>query len=269
MSQLSFFDVDLSQSVEKTSPVTVERPSQPLNIAEKTVEKVSLVTAKPTPNRDFHKEFIQLFNQTARSHSRLAVFRDFIHVAAISLENSVKQCAELEQTYFSVIARYERSDLDVFAKLLALCVQALDHQATDFLGAVFMALELGEGAWGQFFTPFHVSQLMSDLITGDCGAVIEKNGYISVCEPTCGAGGMVIACANSVLQQGYNPQTHMIAVCTDIDEVAARMCYVQLALLGIPAIVNIGNSLTLEVRQTLYTPMLMLNSFRFKSFLTA
>ena len=46
----------------------------------------------------------------------------------------------------------------------------------------------------------------------------------------------------------------MIAVCTDIDEVAARMCYVQLALLGIPAIVNIGNSLTLDVRQTLHTP---------------
>ena len=82
-------------------------------------------------------------------------------------------------------------------------------------------------------------------------------------------GGMVIACANSVLQQGYNPQMQIIAVCTDIDEVAARMCYVQLALLGIPAIVNIGNSLTLDVRQTLYTPMLMLNSFRFKSFLTA
>ncbi len=47
------------------------------------------------------------------------------------------------------------------------------------------------------------------------------------------------------------------------------MCYVQLALLGIPAIVNIGNSLTLDVLQTLYTSMLMLNSFRFKSFLTA
>ncbi|HEF8783819.1 TPA: hypothetical protein QH450_000699 [Providencia alcalifaciens] len=60
----------------------------------------------------------------------------------------------------------------------------------------------------------------------------------------------------------------MIAVCTDIDEVAARMCYLQLALLGVPAIVNIGNSLTL-VRQTLHTPMLMLNPLRFKSFLHA
>lgn len=268
MSQLSFFDVDLSQSVKIEPPVTVDSPSKRHTRTEKTGEKVNLTTVSPNSNRDFYKEFIQLFNQTARYHSRLDVFRDFIHVAAISLENSVKKCEELEQTYFKVIARYERADLDLFAKLLAICVNALDQQATDFLGTVFMSLELGEGAWGQFFTPFHVSQMMSDITIGDCSAIIEENGYISVCEPTCGAGGMVIACANSILNQGYNPQTQMIAVCTDIDEVAARMCYVQLALLGIPAIVNIGNSLTLDVRQKLYTPMLMLNPFRFKFFLT-
>ncbi|WP_257644854.1 N-6 DNA methylase [Providencia stuartii] len=268
MSQLSFFDVDLSQTAKTQSPVIVESSNQRHAKAKTTSEKVNLTMGDPNLNRDFHKEFIQTFNQTARYHSRIEVFRDFIHVAAISLENSVKQCPELEQTYFKVIARYERADLELFVKLLAICVNALDQRATDFLGAVFMSLELGEGAWGQFFTPFHISQLMANLIIGDCSTIIEKNGYISVSEPTCGAGGMVIACANSVLQQGYNPQTHMIAVCTDIDEVAARMCYVQLALLGIPAIVNIGNSLTQDVRQTLYTPMLMLNSFRFKPFLT-
>lgn len=269
MSQLSFFDVDLSQPVKTPSPIISGSSSKIDTKTDKTVEKATLAMASTKSKRDFHTEFIQLFNQTARYHSRLDVFRDFIHVAAISLENSVKQCPELEQTYFNVIARYESADLDVFAKLMAICVNALDSQATDFLGELFMSLELGEGAWGQFFTPFHISQLMANLIIGDCSTIIEQNGYISVSEPTCGAGGMVIACANSVLQQGYNPQMQMIAVCTDIDEIAARMCYVQLALLGIPAIVNIGNSLTLDVRQTLYTPMLMLNSFRFKSFLTA
>lgn len=186
MSQLSFFDVDLSQSPKIEPPVTEDSPSKEHMKAEITGEKVNLTTVSTKSNRDFHTEFIQLFNQTARYHSRLDVFRDFIHVAAISLENSVKQCPELEQTYFKVIARYERVDLDAFAKLLALCVNALDHQATDFLGAVFMALELGEGAWGQFFTPFHVSQLMSDMTIGNCGAIIEKNNYISACEPTCG-----------------------------------------------------------------------------------
>lgn len=49
-----------------------------------------------------------------------------------------------------------------------------------------MSLELGEGTWRQFFMPFHISQLMANLIIGDYSTIIEKNGYISVSEPTCG-----------------------------------------------------------------------------------
>ncbi|USR67187.1 hypothetical protein NFC79_21010 (plasmid) [Providencia stuartii] len=168
MSQLSFFDVDLSQPVKTPNPIISGSLSKIDTKTDKTVEKATLTMASTKSKRDFHTEFIQLFNQTARYHSRLDVFRDFIHVAAISLENSVKQCPELEQTYFNVIARYERVDLDAFAKLLALCVNALDHQATDFLGAVFMSLELGEGAWGQFFTRHFISasswQILSSVI---------------------------------------------------------------------------------------------------------
>ncbi|HHR6069586.1 TPA: N-6 DNA methylase [Providencia alcalifaciens] len=111
----------------------------------------------------------------------------------------MKQCPELEQTYFKVIARYEKEDLNAFAKLLAICVNALDHQATDFLGELFMTLELGDGRWGQFFTPFQMSQLMAELILGDCRSHIEQKGDISVCEPTCGTGGMVVACANVLI----------------------------------------------------------------------
>ncbi|MGP0897066.1 SAM-dependent DNA methyltransferase, partial [Serratia sp. CY83726] len=40
----------------------------------------------------------------------------------------------------------------------------------------------------------------------------------------------------------------------DIDPVAARMCYIQLSLLGIPARVVIGNSLTLKYQREMYTP---------------
>ncbi|WP_273818533.1 hypothetical protein [Providencia rettgeri] len=49
-----------------------------------------------------------------------------------------------------------------------------------------MSLELGEGTWRQFFMPLHISQLMANLIIGDYSTIIEKNGYISVSEPTCG-----------------------------------------------------------------------------------
>lgn len=40
----------------------------------------------------------------------------------------------------------------------------------------------------------------------------------------------------------------------DVDQTAAYMAYIQLTLLHIPATVVVGNSLTLEVRETYYTP---------------
>lgn len=35
----------------------------------------------------------------------------------------MKQCADLKNTYFKAIEHYEKVDLDLFADLLALCVQ--------------------------------------------------------------------------------------------------------------------------------------------------
>jgi hypothetical protein len=46
----------------------------------------------------------------------------------------------------------------------------------------------------------------------------------------------------------------MTAAAQDIDAKAARMTYVQLALLGVPAVVVTGNTLTLEERERWYTP---------------
>ncbi|MGH5832872.1 N-6 DNA methylase, partial [Serratia marcescens] len=83
---------------------------------------------------------------------------------------------------------------------------------------------------------------------------LENEPYITLSEPTCGAGGMVIAFAKVMLARGYNPQTQLRADCVDIDPVAARMCYIQLSLLGIPARVVIGNSLTLKYQREMYTP---------------
>ena len=46
------------------------------------------------------------------------------------------------------------------------------------------------------------------------------------------------------------------------------MTYLQLSLLGIAAKVQLGDSLTLKVKETLYTPMFFINGFyrRLKEF---
>lgn len=73
---------------------------------------------------------------------------------------------------------------------------------------------------------------------------IDENKKLSLCEPTCGSGGMVIAAAQVLQEKGINYQRVLDVVCQDLDWTAVYMCYVQLSLLGVKAIVVQGNTLS-------------------------
>ncbi|HFD0718464.1 TPA: N-6 DNA methylase, partial [Salmonella enterica subsp. enterica serovar Saintpaul] len=85
-----------------------------------------------------------------------------------------------------------------------------------------------------------------------------ERDFITVSDPACGAGGMIVAMAEAMLEAGFNPQKQMMVYCVDIDPVAAMMCYIQLSLMGIPAIVATGNSLTVAIKREMATPMFVL-----------
>jgi hypothetical protein len=87
----------------------------------------------------------------------------------------------------------------------------------------------------------------------DVKAIIEREGFVSLMEPAVG-GAMVIACAQALQDMGINYQQHMHVTAVDVDERVAHMAYVQFSLLHIPAIVVVGNSLSLDVRGVWYTP---------------
>ena len=67
---------------------------------------------------------------------------------------------------------------------------------------------------------------------------------ITISDPCCGAGCLLIACANEAKRVGINYQEKMVFYAQDIDRIAALMCYIQLSLLGCKAYIKIGNSLT-------------------------
>lgn len=63
----------------------------------------------------------------------------------------------------------------------------------------------------------------------------------------CGGGAMLIAAANAVkkalVDTGYNWQDKCLFVGQDLDGIAAKMCYIQLSLLGCAGFVKIGDTL--------------------------
>lgn len=204
---------------------------------------------------DLHQsEFVSLFRTIARQKHRYEVFKDFVTMSAISLHNSIAVSDELEQQYLQIINSYDKKDQLKFCELFSHVVMGLEARYCDFLGDVFMALELGSGDKGQFFTPYSVSQMMAKVQFGAVCKHLESRPFITVSEPACGAGGMIIAMAETMKEEGFNPQTQMFVHCMDIDHVACMMSYIQLSLLGIPAEVVTGNTLSLEWTSIIRTP---------------
>jgi type I restriction-modification system DNA methylase subunit len=80
----------------------------------------------------------------------------------------------------------------------------------------------------------------------DVDETIRREGFVTVSDPASGAAGMIVAYAEYLLEAGYNPSEHMFGSCIDIDPVAADMAFIQLSLLGIPAEVVTGNTLTMQ-----------------------
>ena len=201
----------------------------------------------------YKHDFINLFNEIAPDKRRHTVFQDFVEMASYSLHNVFIWSKEFEESYLSIAQRYKAEDLISMSKLLALTIVGLEHSPGDFLGDVYMALKLGDSQRGHFFTPFTVASMMAKMTLHDIEALVKKNGFLTVSEPACGAGCMAIAQALAFQQAGYDLETQFFIQCVDIDPVATAMCFIQLTVMGIPAEIVTGNSLTLEFGKVMRT----------------
>ena len=210
------------------------------------------------------KAFLSLFSQTARYHRRHQVFEDFISCSVIALENRLQFCEKREQKYLRIVSRYEKPDVENMAHLLAHVVNGLEVAPGDFLGRVFMQLEMGDKYRAQFFTPWSVGVMMARMQLGNVDDNFRDKPFITLSEPACGAGCMVLAFASVLREAGYSPHRYLWVSATDIDPLAAGMAYIQFSLCGIAGEVVIGNALNDERRRVLLTPAHYLGNWLYR-----
>lgn len=192
------------------------------------------------------KEFLTIFQELCRSRQPWQVWADTITVMACSLANVVDKTeprhSDREKEYADCIKRL--GGVEKPANLFAIVVEALERNPDqDFLGSLYMDLELGNHWKGQFFTPYNISRMMAEMTLENCQKQIDKEGWISVCDPTVGGGTMLISAANTIRRQKVNYQNHVLFVGQDIDRIVAMMAYIQISLLGCPGYLVVGNSL--------------------------
>ena len=173
------------------------------------------------------------------------VWDDLMYMSAAALSQPCQWVQAREDEYMRRINRYPENLQPLFPQMFAEIALAFEQEGfNDILGSMYMELELGNHWRGQFFTPYYVCLMMSKIICGNPKGEIKKNGFISVNDPTCGGGAMLIAAAQYCFEQEVNYQKNVLFVGQDIDLVVARMCFIQLSLLGCSGYVIIGNSLT-------------------------
>ena len=208
--------------------------------------------ADPT-NREGHSAFLKTLRTIAPHKHRYDVFRDFVILAATSLHNSTHKDEAREAEYLQVIAGYSAEDQQLFPKLLGQLIQLLDPTPADVLGPIYLELDVANRDQGQFFTPPDVSYLMAKMTWGEELANCDRP-FITLGEPACGAGGMVLAFVRIMIENGQNPAEKLWVQCIDVDRLAALMCYVQLTLWNVPGEVIVGNTISWQHREIWYTP---------------
>lgn len=201
---------------------------------------------------DRKKDIIKAIKSISGKYSEYEIFTDWIRCCSLSISNSC-QCArdnilghkhdavweERERMYLDTIRKYSQEEGKLFVSMLGMLCETMEENPSDVLGEIYMQSGMGSKAAGQFFTPFHLS-----LATAKLSLEGIEDEVIRINEPSCGGGGMIIAVAVALKEQGRDYQHCMKVVAQDLDWKGVYMCYLQLSLLGIDAICVQGSTLT-------------------------
>lgn len=171
------------------------------------------------------------------------VFYDWCTCMAMAFQNScdLMKSSEIykqrEELYLNAINQYSEEEKEKLYEMTGRLTLAFDDEISDYLGGIYMEAGCGNKYVGQFFTPFHLSELTAKL--GIDGT--DKDYHMN--EPSCGGGAMILATAKVLNDYGINFQKRLKVVAQDLDWLGVYMTYIQCSILGIDAIVVQGDTL--------------------------
>jgi hypothetical protein len=186
-------------------------------------------------------DFRKILERISHRHDSRRVFEAFTCFAACALAVQTREAEYLEE-----VKRWEKSDMGLFAEALAALVSEMESRPfEDIIGSHYMEFALSQKGqqWnGEFHTPKPICDLMAQITLGD-PAALPAEGSITVCEPACGAGAMILSLAQ-VCPPEIRRRLRVTAI--DVSRIACDMTFINTTLWGVPTRVIHGNSLSLE-----------------------
>lgn len=219
-------------------------------------------------------EIMKLITNGSYSVSQSKFIGDIFECGAITISNTVNLFEKKErgERYAQIMNSYSERDRSLMYTILGKIFNLLSSVTVDngrfhdYLGELYMCCNQGNDRIGQVFTPYDVSKFMAKMsISSDIIEVARQDKVISISDPCCGAGGMLLAAIDVIKNDyGINYTRSCLFEGYDIDIRCVHMCYLQLSLAGASAIIKHQNTLTNEQWSIWRTPAYMLQYTHFK-----
>lgn len=213
------------------------------------------------------KEFVKLIESVDYHTGNYDRFRDFCELAAMSMVMAVDPTKAVVERLKRLHSKYDRTKLAIFDQALDVLIAAMEDGYHDFLGPVYMALEISNDHSGQFFTPWSVCKMTArmSLPTDLEGFIADNGGFITVNDPCIGAGAMLLAVVDEFRERDIDYSNKLYLVAQDIDLLCCYMAYIQLSLSGVAAEIIWGDSLRPAVNESWHTPVYHVNGWVYKT----
>jgi type I restriction-modification system DNA methylase subunit len=202
-----------------------------------------------SPSKQQYTEIVKLFNALTGARQLWELWEDAMIMFATMLSNAVDKrfYDKREEMFKNVASKYSEKEIQIFLRIFAEIVNQLEIEPEqDFLGDLYMQLDLGSHWHGQFFTPYNICRMMADLQL-PTELNFEDAKAVTITDCACGGGALLIALAHSyrakMAKIGLNAQDFVCVYAQDLSMVAALMCYIQISLQGYAGKIKIGDSL--------------------------
>lgn len=280
--QMTFEEIEVTSTIEKTTetPPLEVKSSETSNPPE-----INHINLARVPDSDFEipkpnniptvKDIVKTLGKATYRTSRYEFLSDAFECGAIAISNKFDKmkAPEREENYLRIIKKYDKDMqnflLETFSQIYLLLSNQINPHVgfDDYLGKIYMQSETSSKKAGQFFTPYNVSKAAAEM-TLDSTIIndyMDNDKILTLNEPTCGSGGMILAAADALYNKyHFNISRNLFVACGDIDKRCVHMAYLQLALAGIPAIILHQDALTLETWDRWETPAYIMQYLRFK-----
>lgn len=176
----------------------------------------------PETIKEIVKDYERLYSLTHNWH----IFETTLEIF-LALLNNYKG----DQDYLKAIKGLNREALDIIGRVFARLLGhfSFDQKFYDILGSVYTEIaQRGAKKWlAQHFTPWHIARLMV-MTTLEFK---EKKNIITVCDPCCGSGIMLLATKSIIAEaQGRKALRKYRFYGQDIDPICVEMCKIQMLL---------------------------------------